>query len=644
MTTAEQSKHTFQAEIKQLLHLLSHSLYQNKEIAIRELVSNASDALDKMRHVSLTNEDYRTDDELAVYIEPNKEDRILVIRDNGIGMTQEEMVKNLGTIAHSGSLEYLKNAAASKDGDESKDAKAAAPSLIGQFGVGFYSSFMLADKVEVVSRSYQEDNGWRWESEGTGEFTVEECDEKLERGTQIRLHLKEDLDEFTEDQRLRHILTTYSTFVPHKVFLGDEHVNDQPPIWVEPKSSLSDEQYEHFYQYLSHRADEKPLWHLHLSADSPFQFHTILYCPPTNYELMGFGRSEHGVSLCAKRILVQNDCRELLPEYLRFLYGLVDSADLPLNVSREALQDNTVFRKMQSVLVKRVLDHLNKVADNDDDEYLSFYKQFGSIIREGISMDFANRDRVAKLLRFPSSQALDPEKPTSLPAYIERMQEGQEQIFYVSGPDLATIQKNPNLEIFAKKNLEVFYLEDPVDEFVLSTLMKFEDKELTSIDSADVKFPESEDAKDDDESKSDEEKQDEEVPSGFEAVMTLFREALDGKVTDVAKSDRLTNSPACLVNPKGAMSTQMQKIMQMTNSEFEMAKLILEINPKHTFVKRLSALVNNSENTTFIKDCGLQLYSNARVLAGLGPDSETMATRVQSFMEELASSKSSIIT
>ncbi|MDA1017003.1 MAG: molecular chaperone HtpG [Planctomycetota bacterium] len=639
MSTAEKTEQTefkFQAEIKQLLHLLSHSLYQNRDIAMRELVSNASDALDKMRHVALTDEEHRNDDELAIHIEPNKEDRILVIRDNGIGMTRDELVKNLGTIAHSGSLEYLNKAAADQKGDVS---------LIGQFGVGFYSAFMLADKVEVITRSYAEDAVWRWESEGTGQFTVDPAEEDSPRGTQIRLHLKEDMDEFTDEQRLKHILTTYSTFVPHKVYLGDEHVNDQPPIWVEPKSSLSDEQYQHFYQYLSHRSDEKPLWHLHLSADSPFQFHAILYCPPSNYELMGFGREEHGISMCAKRVLVQNDCRELLPEYLRFLYGLVDSADLPLNVSREALQDNTVFRKMQTVLVKRVLDHLAKIADSDDEQFMTFHKNFGPIIREGISMDFANRERIAKLLRFTSSHANDVEKPTSLTQYVERIKDGQQQIYFVSGPDLATIAQNPNLEIFAKKELEVFYLTDPVDEFVLSTLMRFDGKDLTSIDSADVEFPESEDAKDDDDKKSDDDKQDEELPSGFEPVLVLFREALGDRVEDVRKSNRLTNSPACLVNSKGTMSTQMQKIMQMSaGSGFEMSKLILEVNPRHPLLKRLGQLVSNASQTGFVKDCGCQLYSNARVLAGLGPDSEEMVSRVQSFMEELANSRSPIVT
>ncbi|HUG91815.1 MAG TPA: molecular chaperone HtpG, partial [Planctomycetaceae bacterium] len=361
MTTAtpERQEFAFQAEIKQLLHILSQSLYQNREIAIRELVSNASDALDKMRHLRLTDERYRGDEPLEITLEPDKDARTLTIRDNGIGMTRDELVRNLGTIAHSGSLEFLNRLS----GDAKRDL-----SLIGQFGVGFYSAFMLADRVEVLSRSDPSDEAWRWESDGSGRFTVEPC-EALERGTQVRLHLKEGLDEFTEPARLKYIVGRYSTFVPHPIKLAGEQLNEQRPIWVEPKTQLTEADYAAFYQHLTHRTDETPLWHLHVSSDSPLSFHAILYCPPSNFERLGFGRIEHGLHLCSKRILVQDDCRELLPEYLRFVYGLVDSDDLPLNVARESLQDHTIFRKIRRVLVKRVLDHLAGLAGETPDEY-----------------------------------------------------------------------------------------------------------------------------------------------------------------------------------------------------------------------------------------------------------------------------------
>ncbi|MAG94153.1 MAG: molecular chaperone HtpG [Planctomycetaceae bacterium] len=624
----------FQAEIKQLLHILSHSLYQNREVAIRELVSNASDALDKLRHVSLTDDDATDAAVLEIHVEPDDDAHTLVIRDNGIGMTRDELVKNLGTIAHSGSLEFLKNS----QGDAAQDV-----SLIGQFGVGFYSAFMLADTVEVLTRSDQEETGWRWQSDGTGSFTIDEADD-LPRGTTIKLHLREDAHEFARDERIKYVLTQYSTFVPHPIKLDDEQVNDQRPIWVEPKSQLDDQQYEKFYQYLSHRASETPLWHLHLSSDSPFQFHAILYCPGTNFEAMGFGKDEHGLHLCAKRILVDNDCRELLPEYLRFLYGLVDSADLPLNVSRQALQDDSVFRKIRKVLVKRVLDRLGKLA-KDDDDYLDFYRQFGFILREGVSSDYDNRDKIAALLRFTSSHAEADDALTSLDDYLERADDDQMQIYYIGGADLGTIRKNPNLEIFRKKGLEVLYLTDPVDEFVLTNLGAYNEKQLTSIDAADVDLPEISAASDKDDA--DDQTKDgkgEDASPGFEKVLTLFREALGTQVEEVRQSKRLTDSPCCLVNPEGAMSTQLQKVLSATNKDFEMSKRILEINPHAPLIERLSQLSGNDEQAEFIKNCGCQLYSNALVLSGVALDAEDMVARVQDFMQELAQGRSSIIT
>lgn len=623
---------TFQAEISQLLHLLSHSLYQNKEIAIRELVSNASDALDKFRHISLTQKEYEDDAELGISLEPDEESRVLTIRDNGIGMTQDELIQNLGTIAHSGSLEYLK-----KLGEGSKDDV----SLIGQFGVGFYSAFMLADRVEVLTRSYQEESGWRWESDGSGQFTIEAADD-LERGSQIRLHLKEDLTEFTQTTRLKHILTEYSTFVPYAIRLGDEHVNDQTPIWVEPKSQVTDEQYKNFYGYLSKRTHEEPLWHLHLTSDSPFQFHALLYCPASNFELMGFGKDEHGLSLCAKRILVQNNCRELLPEYLRFIYGLVDSADLPLNVSRQALQDDTVFRKIRKVLVKKVFNHLEGVAKGSPDDYASFYEQFGSTLREGVASDFENKDTLAKLLRFRSSHGDDRAAVISLGDYVSRMPETQKQIFYVSGESISTIEKNPNLEAFRSRKLEVLYLIDPVDEFVLNHVHKFEDKDLVSIDSSEVDLPEPESASDSNDGEEPDDKKKSGPPEGFGTVLNLFREGLGDSVEDVRESKRLTDSACCLVNPEGAMSAQLQKVMSRASDDFELTKRILEINPSHPLVQHLAGLSVNDEHAAFIKTCGQQFFANAMLAEGVVPDPHETSQRMMGFMQELAQHRSPI--
>jgi molecular chaperone HtpG len=639
---AEQQEFTFQTEIKQLLNILSHSLYQNREIAIRELISNASDSLNKLRHIQLSESQYRDDVPLEIVLEPDKEAKVLVIRDTGLGLTHDELVQNLGTIAHSGSKEFLRNIAATGDG--------AKPdlSLIGQFGVGFYSAFMLAEKVEVITRSYREEKGWRWESDGTGRFTISAVEEDVPRGAQIRLHLKDDMEEFTEPTRLKFIIRKYSTFVPHPIKLDGETLNEQKPIWVEPKSQVTEEQYNGFYQWLTHHSEEKPLWHLHLSSDSPIQFHSILYCPPSNFELMGFGQIQHGVNLCAKRVLVQDDSQDLLPEYLRFLYGVVDSADLPLNVSRETLQDHKLLPKLKKVLTKKVLDHLSDLSEEQPETFKTFIAQFSSILRTGIATDFDNRERIAKLMRFHStfsatestlvSGGLDDKAPApsvSLDEYLKRAPEGQSQIYYLSGPNLDAMQKSPHLEIFRKRNLEVLFLEDPIDEYALIQLRSYNGKEVMSIDGADIKFPESTNPTDEVEAK--------ETPKNFTRVVELFRGALDSKVAEVKESSRLTDSPCCLINPRSHMSGRLQQVLGQSMREFEQTKHVMELNPQSNLITRLCELSNNSDNDEFIRDCGRQLFANAQILDGLIPDVEDTTGRTLRFMEDLARSKSAIV-
>lgn len=638
---------TFQTEIKQLLHILSHSLYQNREIALRELISNASDSLNKLRHIQLSDEQYRDDVPLEITLEPDKEAKVLTIRDSGIGLTHDELVQNLGTIAHSGSKEFLRSLAAKSE--EKEVAPGSELSLIGQFGVGFYSAFMLAERVEVITRSYHEQTGWRWESDGSGRFSISAVEGDVPRGAQIRLHLKDEMDEFTDPVRLKFIVRKYSTFVPHPIKLNGETLNEQKPIWVEPKNQVTDEQHTGFYQWLTHHSEEKPLWYLHLASDSPIQFHSILYCPPTNFELLGFGQIEHGLNLCAKRILVQDDCKDLLPDYLRFLYGVVDSADLPLNVSRETLQDHKLLPKLKRVLTKKVLDHLASLAEEQPETFKTFSQQFGPILRTGIGQDFENRERIAKLMRFHSTQtatqaqlltgsaAVERVSPTvSLDDYIKRSAEGQKQIYYLSGPDLGALSKHPHLEAFRKRNLEVLFLDDPIDEFALTQLRRYEDKDLISIDSADVEFPESTKPADDDSSKP--------KPKNFTRVIELFRGALDQKISDVRESSRLTESPCCLVNPQGSMSNQLQKVLSHTMKDYEPPKRIMEVNPHAALVERLCEISANSDNDEFIRDCGQQLYADALILDGLIPDVEDVTTRSLKFMEELARSKSAIVT
>jgi molecular chaperone HtpG len=622
-SVSEKQEYSFQAEIKQLLHLLSHSLYQSREIAIRELVSNASDALDKMRYIALTDEAHRETGPLEITIEPNKEGQQVVIRDNGIGMTHEELVANLGTIARSGSLEFLKNVTAAGKADVS---------LIGQFGVGFYSAFMIADRVRVRTRSYKEAEGWEWESDGTGTFRVAPA-EGVGRGTEVILHLKDDAKEFADDWRIKNVLKRYSSFVPHPIRMAGEVVNSQKPIWVEPKSQVTEEQYREFYQHLTHHAEESPLWHLHLSADSPIQFRAILYCPPTNPERLGFGRVEHGLNLCAKRILVQSDCRDLVPEYLRFLYGLVDSEDLPLNVSRETLQDNTIIRRIKNTLVKGVFDRLQQLADERPDDYLTFYQQFGPNLKEGIATQSPERERIAKLLRFASTHDESGGTLTSLDAYVKRAHPDQKRIYYLGGPDLASIRKSPNLEVFRRRGIEVLLLPDPIDDFVMSALHTFDGKTITSIDSAELDLPGAEP----------EEQKDEPTSGGFARVLELFRKALGDQVTEVRESKRLTDSPCCLVNPEGGLSTQMQRVLRAANREFVTTRPILEVNPSAALIRRLASLSANTDHDGFIEKCGLQLFANATLLEGVVTEPEAMVSRIQSFIEEAAEKRSPIL-
>jgi molecular chaperone HtpG len=621
----EPKEFAFQAEIKQLLHLLAHSLYQSQEIAVRELVSNASDALDKMRYVALTEEAHRDGSSLEIMLEGRKDAKELVIRDNGIGMTHDELVTNLGTIARSGSLEFLKTLATTADNKPDL-------SLIGQFGVGFYSAFMLADKVRVRTRSYKEASGWEWESDGSGTFRVSPA-EGLARGTEVILHLKDDAKDFADDFRLKGIVRRYSTFVPHPIMLGGEIVNDQKPIWVEPKNQVTDEQHAKFYQYLSHRFEEQPLWHLHMTADVPIQFRAVLYCPRSNFELLGFGRTEHGLHLCAKRILVQSECKDLLPEYLRFLYGLVDSEDLPLNVSRETLQDNTLIRRIRNTLVKGVLDRLHSIAEEKPDDYQTFYHEFGPILREGVASDIPNRERIAKLLRFASTHS---DKPTvSLDEYVKRSHPDQRRIYYLGGPDVASLQKSPNLEIFKRRGLEVLFLTDPIDEFVMSALGSFDARTLTSIDSSDLGLPGGDTEP--------ETKGDDATPKGLGHVLELFRSALGERVTEVRESKRLVDSPCCLVNADSNMSVGMQRVLRMAHKDVPDMRRVLELNPASPLIRRLCSLAANADNDVFIKQCALQLWSNSLILEGTLLEPNEMVARVQTMMEQAAQAKSSII-
>ena len=565
-TVIDRQEYTFQAEIKQVLHLLSHSLYQSREIALRELISNASDALDKMRYISLTDESQRDSGPLEVVLEGREGEQQLVIRDTGIGMTHDELVANLGTIAHSGSGDFLKALAAAKSEQEKSEL-----SLIGQFGVGFYAAFMIADRVRVRTRGYAEASGWEWESEGTGTFTITPVDENLPRGTEGILHLKDDAKEFASPHRIKEIVKRYSSFVPHPIKLGPdgEVINDQKPIWVEPKSQVTEEQYTQFYQHLTHHPEEKPLWHLHMAADSPIQFRAIVYCPPTNLESLGFACLEHGLNLCASRVLVQSDCGELVPEYspipsrarrFRRLAAQRFSA-------RETLQDNSVIRKIRTSLVKGVLDRLDHLARDDGDKFKAFYEQFGRTLKEGLVVDPANKERIAKLLRFSSSRSDDPTVRVSFDEYLARMPDGQNRIYYLGGNDLKSTAKSPNLETFRRKGLEVVFLDrirstnSPSTRYILTRGKTSPRSTRRTSDLPGNRDQRSNRTQGAGESSA--------RRDGFQPrTRALSWTALGNRVSEVRESKRLTDSPCCLVNADGGAASQMQRILKMANKDF----------------------------------------------------------------------------
>ena len=631
--------HEFQSDIAKLLRLLSQSLYQNREVAIRELVSNANDALDKYRLLSLREESVPAADDLQITVTPDAAANTLTVADNGVGMTHADLIGNLGTIARSGTEGF-------SAGLEGADANG----LIGQFGVGFYAAFMLAEKVEVRTRSHTEEDGWTWTSAGTGTFEIEPF-EKHERGTEVVLHLREDAKDFADPLRVEHVLKTYSSFVPHPIYLvgaetdGAEredaddgrtlHVNDQPPVWVEPKGSVTAEQHRRFFGYLSGQVGANPLWNLHLSLDSPLEIKAILYCPPSNPELMGMGRAEHGLHLCARRVLVQRNCTELLPEYLRFLFGLVDSSDLPLNVSRQALQDDSVFRKIRQVLTGKVLGHLAKLAEHEPATYREFYEQFGTTLREGVATDGAHRGKIADLLRFRTIDA--PDAMSGLKTYVEGMRDDQSQIFHVGGRDAEAVKRRPTLEAFTARGLNVLLLTDPVDEIVLSTLNEYDGKAFVSVESAEADLPPLP------ESEEQEDRPEPAAPAGLEAVLKLFRDALGDEAEEVRQTDKLTGSPCRLVTPGGGLSPQLQSVLGASDKNFKPPKRIVEVNPRHPLIRRLADLSVNDQNADFIRTCGRQLFDNALLMSGLVPDPTELAARAEQFMSEAAGAKSSVI-
>lgn len=592
---SQQETHGFQTEVKQLLHLMIHSLYSNKEIFLRELVSNAADAADKLRYLALTNDAlYEGDGELRVRISADKEKGTVTIEDNGVGMTRDGVIEHLGTIAKSGTAEFFKNLS----GEASKDSQ-----LIGQFGVGFYSAFIVAKKVTVRTRAagHKADEAVLWESEGEGSFTVETVT-KASRGTEITLHLRDEEKEFADEWRLRSIITKYSDHISIPVEMWQEGtperdgpdgekipategywkvMNKATALWMRNKSEITDEEYQEFYKHISHDYTDALLWS-HNRVEGKQEYTNLLYIPSkAPWDLWNRDR-KHGLKLFVQRVFIMDDAEQFMPSYLRFVQGLIDSNDLPLNVSREILQDNHITKAMRTGITKRVLGMLEKLAKDDADKYQKFWAEFGQVLKEGPAEDFANRERIAGLLRFASTHTGSAAPTVSLDDYISRMKEGQTKIYYIVADSHEAAANSPHLELLRKKGIEVLLMSERIDEWLINHLTEYKEKQLHSVTRGELELGELEDAA---EKEAQEKLAEESAP-----LIERIKAALGASVADVKVTSRLTDTPACVVTGEGEMSTQMIKLMQAAGQPVPEVKPTFEINPAHPLVSRLNDL------------------------------------------------------
>ena len=641
--TDQPEVHGFQTEVKQLLKLMINSLYSNKEIFLRELVSNAADAADKLRFKALSNADlYENDGELRVRVSADKETNTVTISDNGIGMNHDDVVSHLGTIAKSGTAEFFSNLS----GDQATDSQ-----LIGQFGVGFYSAFIVADKVTVRSRAAgaKASEGVEWVSEGEGEFTTAAI-EKSSRGTDIILHLKEEESEFADEWRLKSIVTKYSDHisvsvemltpevaeVPESEGADEKKIPAQPAIpaqwnavnkatalWTREKADISDDEYNEFYKHVSHEFTDPLLW-AHNRVEGKTEYTSLLYIPSKAPFDMYNREKQHGLKLYIQRVFVMDDAEQFMPTYLRFVKGLLDSNDLPLNVSREILQDNKVTQAIRKGCTKRVLGMLEKLGGNDQEKYQSFWDEFGQVLKEGPAEDMGNKEQIAKLLRFASTNNDTKVQNVSLTQYIERMKEGQDKIYYVVADSFEAAKNSPHLEVFRKKGIEVLLMSDRIDEWLVSHLTELDGKQLQSVTRGGLDLGDM----DDEETKQAQEKLEEE----FDSVITRIKSVLEGKVKDVKLSQRLTDSPACIVTDEQDMSSQMMKLMQSVGQEVPDTLPIFEINGEHQLITHIA----NEQDDEKFKQWSDILFEQA-MLAERGSlkDASGFVARLNSLMLSL---------
>ncbi len=608
----------FKAEIKQLLNILIHSLYTDREIFLRELISNASDALTQMHFVSLTEREvFDPDAELKIHISVDEEEKIITVMDTGIGMTQDELVQNLGTIAQSGARGFL-------DAAEEGDDQQSLVDVIGQFGVGFYSVFMVAEWVRVTSRSYQpEAEAAFWYATGGDTFEVGTA-EKRERGTTIEVKLNTEFEEFAGEYRLREIVKKHSDYVAYPIYIGEseEQVNTQTALWRQTPREVEDDQYNDFYRQLT-LDFEPPLDHIHYVVDAPLQMYALLYVPSKMDRGMFSLRKEDGLKLYVRKVLIQDYTSNLLPRHFRFMQGVVDTEDLPLNVSRETIQDNPLIAKLRKVLTNQVVNKLKSMAQNDPEAYAGFWENFGMFIKEGIAAEPGESENLAPMVRFHTTA--QSESWVSFSDYVQRMKDGQDKIYFILGDEDRSVVRSPHLDYFRENGYEVVMFTDPMDSFMLMGLRKYRDFDLVNVASPDLELPDAD-------QKPEDEPQPDKLPdSEFDNLAERFKAQLGERVTDVRATDRLRNSVARLVDPEGTMDQEMQRVYRYLEREYEVPKKVLELNPRHPIVAKLSELQDGDELGEEIIE---QIYDSALLIEGLHPDPASMLPRIQDLMEK----------
>jgi len=630
-------KKEFKTEVQQLLDLVIHSLYSNKDIFLRELISNGSDAIDRLRFEALSNKDLIKDDpEFRIKLFIDNEAKTLRIEDNGIGMTKEELEGNIGTIARSGTRQFMEELKKNKTKDN--------PELIGQFGVGFYSAFMVADKVTLKTRSATGDDSWTWESSGDGTYEISEGG-RDKRGTEITLHLNKDCGDYIVEFRLRQIVKKYSDFVEYPVVMDiirdetpmddegkpkddakkqttvtEETLNSMKAIWMRPKSEVKKEEYNEFYKHISHDYTD-PLKTIHYSAEGTIEFKALLYLPSkAPFDMFQQEGTKHGIHLYVKRIFIMDNCEALLPRYLRFAKGVIESNDLPLNVSREILQEDAVIKKIEKNVTSKILSALKAMMKKSGNDYLSFYREFGKVLKEGIEVDPTNKDKIKDLLLFESSKT-EPGKYVSLKEYTERMAIDQKEIYYITGTSRSAVENSPHLEVFKKKDIEVLFMVEPVDEFILSGFGEYDKKKLKSITQGDIDLGTEEEKKIADEQKK-------EASGKYKKLITKVQDSLKDDVKEVRLSDRLTDSASCLVTDDGDMNPQMERIFAAMNQPVPETKRILELNPDHPVIETMNDLFAADKKNPKLADYSELLYDQALLTEGIAIKDPTRFARL----------------